>query len=93
MTPIHGSENNLAESNANKNMLDDVRNELNDLKEMLMATAQSSAEAQASALAKQTHSQMNVHTPSSFVWKNTAQVIRCKLSCGVVSKIWDLMSG
>ena len=69
VTPIHGSENHLAESNANKNMLDDVRNELNDLKEMLMATAQSSAEAQANALAKQTHSQMNVHTSSSFVWK------------------------
>ena len=55
----------------NKQILDDVRSELNDLKEMLMATAASSQTNQPANHQSSSHQPManNVHTPESFVWK------------------------
>ncbi|MFT7110106.1 MAG: flagellar biosynthesis protein FlhF [Psychrobacter glaciei] len=51
----------------NKQLIDDVRNELNDLKEMLMATAN----AYATPASKQTAENItqNIHTPANFIWK------------------------
>ena len=49
----------------NKQILDDVRNELNDLKEMLMASAASSTQAQDEIKA----SVKKVHRPESFIWR------------------------
>lgn len=48
----------------NKQVIDDVRNELNDLKEMLMASTQAHAQQPNAKDAKS-----NVHTPDSFIWK------------------------
>jgi flagellar biosynthesis protein FlhF len=53
--------------NPNKQILDDVRSELNDLKEMLMATAESSSKIQTEAESR--ISADNVHRPESFIWK------------------------
>ncbi|MFT6153561.1 MAG: flagellar biosynthesis protein FlhF [Bermanella sp.] len=82
ITPI---KNNLAANNQvteqpNKQLIDDVRNELNDLKEMLMATA--NAYATPSPVKPVVHSAgQNINTPASFIWKkySPANTLQAKL--------------
>jgi flagellar biosynthesis protein FlhF len=64
----------------NKQLIDDVRNELNDLKEMLLATA--NAYATPEPVKPATHSvDQNIHTPASFIWKkySPANTLQAKL--------------
>lgn len=58
-----------AASGHNQKLIDDVRNELNDLKEMLKATAQQSHVESTHHAAQTTQASQAHHQPQNFVWK------------------------
>jgi flagellar biosynthesis protein FlhF len=63
------------EGQPSKQLIDEVRNELNDLKEMLLATANAHAEPASTSVAQ------NIHSPASFIWKkySPANTLQAKI--------------